>query len=678
MAAAPARRAPYKDTLQPALHRRFSSTAILLLVISYLEALFLASWSSYFWSWFPVGPAGFRTLLIFCCGLSILVLRIAHYHVGLKTAESGLQTLGSSLRSLSTYETAFWYSISSVLFSLVFLFSMDESANLKFITSLSGDRLRLNERPLFLACYLSICALVQTFSHYKHDIDHLDLGTSKRTAHRQQKALGLLPASFQAVLLQLPGTLAACAKQAVSALTICLFAYYLVLRSFAWGWALAFLRPIYNLPRTSAVPYTWPTDIYLLARCIYAGTLMNFVWSAGNTAFSVFMVTEPLKNGNPLTSESKDPNGSLLNGLKSKKLSIKSFAAWELFLIAQNFDARRQAIFSDIDRKDGPMWSQVYAFCMNLLNEMETRVDEFGKPSPSAAAQPAQAVEGEPRVPAALRQDPILMKKNGASGLMGGVEKAWDEIARAPGSSPVSELSPLAKKTWRDAKDKMLSKRQQEVLSAEHIRSELEGWTARLMRIDLIGGLFRHGFRTRLAGTVLGTPYAEPALYSHAIQALCLLAAHSLAEDQYGNVHRDVPSIVRTLTTAIRKVEGLKQRFPLHWTDPSGSKDCPEVEQVLDALRSGLERVVAKFEPYSNDLRLSRGDLRLAKEAMTKPEAPPETCAPKQKEADAAAKSIPRPKPKAKSKPKQAETNNSDSTNARRMETKEKEMEQVR
>lgn len=50
---------------------------------------------------------------------------------------------------------------------------------------------------------------------------------------------------------------------------------------------------------------------------------MNFVWSSGNTAFSVFMVREPLKDGNPLTSESKDPNGSLLNGLKSKKLSIK-------------------------------------------------------------------------------------------------------------------------------------------------------------------------------------------------------------------------------------------------------------------------------------------------------------------------------------------------------------------
>lgn len=276
-----------------------------------------------FWSWFPIGPAGLRTLLIFSCGLSILILRIAHYHVGLKTTESGLQALSSSLLSLPTYETAFWYSLSSFLFCPIFLFSMTESANLQWTITFSGDRRRLNERPLFLACYFGASALLQTVIHYKCDIDRLDFSISKRQSTAQQKALSVLPRSFQIVLLQFPGVLARCAQQAVSALFLCLFMYYFVLRSFAWGWAMTFLRPFYNLPKTTIVPATWPTDIYLLMRCIYAGTLLNFVWAAGNTAFSVFMVREPLKNGNPLTSESKDPNGSLLNGLKSKKLSIK-------------------------------------------------------------------------------------------------------------------------------------------------------------------------------------------------------------------------------------------------------------------------------------------------------------------------------------------------------------------
>lgn len=43
---APIRRAPYKDFLQPSLHRRFSSTASILLAIAFVESVFLASWKS--------------------------------------------------------------------------------------------------------------------------------------------------------------------------------------------------------------------------------------------------------------------------------------------------------------------------------------------------------------------------------------------------------------------------------------------------------------------------------------------------------------------------------------------------------------------------------------------------------------------------------------------------------
>ncbi|PNY27350.1 Uncharacterized protein TCAP_02733 [Tolypocladium capitatum] len=644
MAGTPARRAPYKDTLQPALHRRFSSTAILLLAVSYLEALLLAN----FWSWFPIGPAGIRTAIIFTCGLSILILRIAHYHVGLKTTKSGLQTLRSSLLSLQMYETGFWYGISSLLFCPIFLISTSDTSNLRWITYFSGDRARLNERPLFLACYLGICALLQTMAHYRLDIDRLDLGLPKAKAGEQDKKLAVLPRSFQNVLVQLPAVFAGCIKQAVSALFLALVLYYVFLRSFAWGWALAFLRPFYNLPRTSILPPSWPSDVYLLARCIYAGTLINFIWSAGNTAFSTFMVKEPLKNGKPLTADSKDPNGSLLNGLKSKKLPIKA-----------NYEARREAIYCDIDRKDGPMWAQVYAICMEVLKSIESRVDEYGKPAATATVEPA-ATAPRQRVSAPLRQDSIFYHQGHTTGLKGGVEKAWDQLARAPGATPASELSPLAKKAWTGARDRMLSREQREALSPDHLRGEFEQWTASVMKIELVGALFRHDFGTRFAAAVLGTPYAEPALYVNAARALCQLSVHSLAEDQFGNVHRDVASIVRTLTAVIRKVEALKVRFPNHWTDPTGVKESPEVDQILDAVRTGLEQVVAKFEPYSSDLRLSLGELRMAKEAAVRSEEP----APKAKDAAG--------------KPKSVEERKTDSRRAQRREQQRVEMEQVR
>lgn len=197
---------------------------------------------------------------------------------------------------------------------------MGEGTNLQWITYFSGDRARLNERPLFLTCYLGSCALAQTFIHYRRDVDRLVLGLSK-------KEEGQVPSgdSLQVVLRQLPGLFISSVTGAIVAIPLSLILYYAILRSFAWGWALMFLRIFYSLPKTNMVPPTWPTDIWVLFRCIHAGALIFLIWNAGNFAFSTFMVKEPLKNGKPLTSESKDPNGSLLNGLKSKKLSIKVY-----------------------------------------------------------------------------------------------------------------------------------------------------------------------------------------------------------------------------------------------------------------------------------------------------------------------------------------------------------------
>jgi hypothetical protein len=47
------------------------------------------------------------------------------------------------------------------------------------------------------------------------------------------------------------------------------------------------------------------------------------LWEVGNTAFSAYVAQEPLKNERPITYESRDPNGSLLTGLRGKKLQTR-------------------------------------------------------------------------------------------------------------------------------------------------------------------------------------------------------------------------------------------------------------------------------------------------------------------------------------------------------------------
>lgn len=291
---------------------------------------------------------------------------------------------------------------------------------------------------------------------------------------------------------------------------------------------------------------------------------------------------------------------------------------WELAYIAQDFETRRQAIYQDIDRKDGPMWSQVYTICMDVIKSIETRIDNFGKspaPAPAAAVVPEQ----RHRVSAPLHNDPIFTSKAESKSMRGEVEKRFGQFARDPVSPPAStKLGPLAKKGLKEAKDRVFSKEQQEALGS--FDGKFDQLKKELINVDFVATLFQQDFRTRFAAAVLGTPYAEPTLCINAIHVLCQLSVHSLAEDQFGNVHRDVPSIIRTFTSVIKKLEDFKLGFEIHWTDTKGLRDCPEVDEVLAALRRGLGHILEKFEPYSTDLRLSLTDVRLAREAATEPQ----------------------------------------------------------
>lgn len=102
MAVTSQRTAPqlYKDSLTPALHRRFTRAAGIALLTCYVESVCIADksscmsstqsfliWTSstnslsiVIWSWFPLGPAGIRTLLLFISALAVFVLRVAQLH----------------------------------------------------------------------------------------------------------------------------------------------------------------------------------------------------------------------------------------------------------------------------------------------------------------------------------------------------------------------------------------------------------------------------------------------------------------------------------------------------------------------------------------------------------------------------------------------------------------------
>lgn len=297
---------------------------------------------------------------------------------------------------------------------------------------------------------------------------------------------------------------------------------------------------------------------------------------------------------------------------------VQAFATWELAFISRDFEVRRKAIFEDIDRKDGPVWSQLYAICSGTLKTVEQRIDDYGKPpAPPASAQPAaEAPRPLERAAQAPKNEDVWAPVAPSKGLRGSLGKAVSGVATSPGKTPLGQLGPEAKKKWSEATSHLLSKEQREALSSEGVGAKMHTISAQMMAIPYVGSFLQETLGRRLNKAVLGTPYGEVRVYVNATFALTQLAVSSLAEDKYGNVQRDVPALLRMLTVLIKKMEAFRDGFPRHWSDLSGERSSAEVEELLDALKEGLGRLVEAFGPYSNDLRLSRADMRLAKEAV--------------------------------------------------------------
>lgn len=284
-----------------------------------------------FFTLFPIGPTGIRAFFIFLCGLAVIVLRIAQYHVGLRTTNSGFQTALKHAATSQTLEAVVSYTLSSLLFSQIYLWS-STAEDLHFILLQSGDRARLNEKPIFYTTHFLLFGVMQGIFHIYRDDDRLLLGSVK--LDNEPPAAQDDHTSWQTRLKnEVPALASLAAMQSAGALAVNVVLYHvtvpgllsgLTIRAASWRMALSFFRTFYTLPKTNMVPATLAgINGWIWLRCIFTGSMLLFMWLAGNKLFSVLLVRAPLKSGQPLTSESKDPNGSLLNGLKSKKLHIK-------------------------------------------------------------------------------------------------------------------------------------------------------------------------------------------------------------------------------------------------------------------------------------------------------------------------------------------------------------------
>lgn len=261
----------------------------------------------------------------------IFILRVAQLHVGIRTTNSGWDTFKTYAPTFQVIQTLGWYCFSAYMFSEIYIWSASADADLNRIKLIpKTDRTTLNEKPIYLTSFLFFLAIVQTGFHLYEDYDRIDMPLCKTRPKGCTEPATIIIHPAAQLRAEIPDLAKKSLKRtlAVSMLSPFLYAiplgiYPYSVRQCAWSFTRSWAKIFWSLPKSSSLPAVRPYHWSVLLTTVVAGFLLTMLWEVGNAAFSIYVAQEPLKNDRPITYESRDPNGSLLTGLKGKKIQTR-------------------------------------------------------------------------------------------------------------------------------------------------------------------------------------------------------------------------------------------------------------------------------------------------------------------------------------------------------------------
>lgn len=334
-------------------------------------------------------------------------------------------------------------------------------------------------------------------------------------------------------------------------------------------------------------------------------------WETTSFFFSALLSQEPLKKGMPLSTGSKDPNGTLITGLRAKRDVVKTFAFWELVLVAQKHPDRRKEIFSDIGRDGGTAWSQMLTAALDVVQGINTRIEEATTKSKTAEAAhdpDAMEIDSLPRIAPPIKEKSIYANSPPPQNRTEEIESYIDWGAKRIGQSKTPYNPPISK-VKELLKHVLPSGIKPETLTF----SAFVRYIIFLLHTSPVGSFFRTNPSRRINTTILSSPRANTALIIDAIESTTRMLVSSLSDDPYGKAIHGVPLTVRTFTRAINAVEGFVQSVVKE--EEEVEPDIEEVEVVLARLKAGLSELLSAFQLFLMDQGLSAQEHRAASNA---------------------------------------------------------------
>lgn len=165
-------------------------------------------------------------------------------------------------------------------------------------------------------------AILQTAIHLFYDYDRVFLPIRKKLGSTEQRPL-LATSPIAQLKTNAPFILQRVVVRVGVLGVLSPFLYAIFIRKIAWNWTYAFASMMWDIPFAEELSYIPPYHISLILRAMSSSLLLALIWESSSMIFTAYVAQEPLTKGVPLTDESPDPNGVLLNGLKSHKNVVK-------------------------------------------------------------------------------------------------------------------------------------------------------------------------------------------------------------------------------------------------------------------------------------------------------------------------------------------------------------------
>lgn len=542
------------------------------------------------------------SVIYLMCSLFIFSLQIATLEVGQQTRVSTWATISRNLFSSDAVKAIFGYAISAFWFSEAYVWS---SSDLGWVTRgghAASDT--LNERGIFLQAYVLILAIVSALTHFYCNRSSLRIPVSRLPSSTSNELASQSTHPLEPRWSQVKKAMGPAAGRSLVAVLIIIpsgIIYLACLRSFLYSIHLFFAKLWFNISRTNAHATGFEDMVDItryLCRCSVAGVLLLFLWDMSSNLFLIYFSQEPTKMGLPLSASSKDPNGTLLTGLSSKKPVVQTFAFWELAIIAQKHKDRRKAIFEDIERPSGPMWAQMLQNGLHVLQGIDLRIN--GPPPSPPLDNSQRQIKLLPSIVPELSHDSINPPRPKPSWMRQGVKEVLGDL----GHSDDAWYHEVVEENLSTALNHVKPSGVVEVMT-EKIRQLLP---------STVTSLFTITNSEKINATVLGSPAGNAALIVDVIESTTKMLVASLTEDTFGKATPTVPDAVRTFTKTLNTVESFVNAIK-----PGAGDGIEEVEIIVERLRAGLRELLAAFQVYLVDAGLGITELNQATRAAADP-----------------------------------------------------------